>query len=413
MNISICKTLLVLLIFAGVHPMAGWSQTKEQTVWDAVLWSPGGKIEFAITRATASEQNREKLFLVVGDEKIEVSKWEIDSGKMVIAFPHYDSRIEAKFNLTTKTYEGKWTKRQSKTKTSSLKFDAKLRSGDLTLNRKPNRAFSGRWKVVFKKSEDPAVGIFKVDEKGRATGTFLTTTGDYRFLGGYVDGDSMTLSCFDGAHAFLFKAKMDQNKKLSGTFWSRDSWKEGWTATKDPNAKLPDAFKITKWNSNVPLSKTQVKKLDGSTCSLADSSLLGKKGTIVYVFGTWCPNCHDAGEYLSKLDRKYGKQGIKIVGVAFELTEDSKRNVAQIKEYLKRHNASFTVVQGGRADLGKAEASKQFNLIDRIRSYPTTIFVNPDQSIEAIHTGFTGPATGKAYKELQTRFESLIEGWLK
>ena len=58
-------------------------------------------------------------------------------------------------------------------------------------------------------------------------------------------------------------------------------------------------------------------------------------------------------------------------------------------------------------------AGFQPDLIDRIRSYPTTIFVNADQSIKAIHTGFTGPATGKAYKDLKTRFESIIAGWLK
>ena len=38
-------------------------------------------------------------------------------------------------------------------------------------------------------------------------GTFLTETGDHRFLAGQVRGAEMYLSTFDGAHAFLYKAR--------------------------------------------------------------------------------------------------------------------------------------------------------------------------------------------------------------
>lgn len=382
------------------------------TSWQAALKSPGGLIEFVIERISESESNDGELYLHVGDEKIKVDQGVINAKKMVLSFPHYDSKIEAKYDQTAGQYIGKWTKRQSKTKFSSLPFSAKPMAGGKN-PKSVNQKIGGRWKVDFEKSDDPAVGIFKVESNGRATGTFLTTTGDYRFLGGTVDGDQLTLSCFDGAHAFLFRARIGTDGKLSGTFWSRDSWKEKWAATKDPNAKLPDAFKLTKWNSNVPLSKTKVHRLDGSVCSLADKKLLGKNGTLIYVFGSWCPNCHDAGEYLAKLYKKHKNDGINVVGVAFELTEDLKRSTAQVKIYLQRHKTDFPVVIGGRADLGKAAATKQFHLIDRIRSYPTTIFVNPDQSILAIHTGFSGPATGKAYEELKKKFEAIINQWLQ
>jgi hypothetical protein len=55
----------------------------------------------------------------------------------------------------------------------------------------------------------------------KVTGTFLTTTGDYRFLEGTVSGNQLYLSCFDGGHAFLFTAKIDDDKTLSdGKFFS-------------------------------------------------------------------------------------------------------------------------------------------------------------------------------------------------
>jgi len=54
-------------------------------------------------------------------------------------------------------------------------------------------------------------------------------------------------------------------------------------------------------------------------------------------------------------------------------------------------------------------ASKAFPLLDRVRSYPTTIFLHADGRVRAVHTGYTGPATGPAYDHLRAEFESLIE----
>ena len=36
------------------------------------------------------------------------------------------------------------------------------------------------------------------------------------------------------------------------------------------------------------------------------------------MFGSWCPNCHDAAEYLVELDRRYRSRGLSILGLAFE-----------------------------------------------------------------------------------------------
>ncbi len=52
-------------------------------------------------------------------------------------------------------------------------MDSMFRAGD----------FAGRWAVDFASDDAPAIGVFEVDPaSGLATGTFLTTTGDYRFL---------------------------------------------------------------------------------------------------------------------------------------------------------------------------------------------------------------------------------------
>ena len=48
----------------------------------------------------------------------------------------------------------------------------------------------------------------------RVTGTLLTPTGDHRFLAGEAHGDELFLSRFDGASAYLYRARLDENGGL-------------------------------------------------------------------------------------------------------------------------------------------------------------------------------------------------------
>jgi hypothetical protein len=80
-----------------------------------------------------------------------------------------------------------------------------------------------------------------VQNGNKVTGTFLTPTGDYRYLDGIVTGDSMMFSTFDGAHAYTFSARIATKKRItSGFFGSGISGKETWVAEKNPNAVPPE-----------------------------------------------------------------------------------------------------------------------------------------------------------------------------
>ncbi|MBL4686429.1 MAG: hypothetical protein JKY37_17675 [Nannocystaceae bacterium] len=52
----------------------------------------------------------------------------------------------------------------------------------------------------------------------------MTDTGDYRYLDGRYEAGTLELSCFDGGHAFLFRARVDESGRLVGDFWSRGSY---------------------------------------------------------------------------------------------------------------------------------------------------------------------------------------------
>ena len=399
--------------------------------WNASLKCPGGDIRFELRLDHAYDHKSFVARIVNGSEVIKIPNVEIGKdSKFTIDFSHYDSKIEGQFDAAKKMLVGTWAKRRSDDEWAKLDFSATVakrsQKSRVIAEEDGYEEFAGRWKVDFSSSEDSAVAEFKIlgmlpgDARDRSIdqfltleGTFLTTTGDYRYLHGARIGKGKSkafVSCFDGAHAFLFKMELQDDGSLKGDFWSSDRWHETWTAVRDENAKLPDAFQESS-ATDVKITSLSFPDLEGVMTSIGDKKFSGK-ARLIYVFGSWCPNCHDAAAYFSHLKKvRFRDKDLSILGLAFEVTNDPKRNAQQVKKYLARHESDYPVLIAGPAD--KKLATKAFPVLDRVRSYPTTIFVDEDDNITAVHTGFSGPATGAAYVELKEKFESEIEKLLK
>lgn len=375
-------------------------------LWRAWLDSPGGELPFGIELSKV--EDRFEAMLLNGEERIPVPSVTWSGAELTLAMPHYDSRIVATLAPDGRALEGTWTKRSGPETWTKMTFHARagVKRRFAVERTAPKTPVPARFRVKFESSDDPAVLQLSVDEQGTASATFLTTTGDYRYLAGAWSKNTLHLSCFDGAHAFLFRAERTASGELRGDFWSRDSWHEGWTAKPDPGAALPDDFAQTRWVAGIDLEDLTFPDLEGRPRSLADPEFQGK-ARILYVFGSWCPNCHDQAAYLKELQERFGRRGLSIVGLAFELTGDFERNVRQVKRYQARHGSTYPILIAGPSD--KGEATEALGALDRVRSYPTTIFLDEDGNVEAIHTGFTGPATGPTYDRLRTRFETIIE----
>ena len=379
-------------------------------LWEAQLKSPGGELRFNVELVFGNEK-KWTGFLINGDERIEIPSVVVKGDSVTLEIDHYDSRIELFFENRKKLLSGTWTKRRGLDEWVKMPFAAR-RPTKVSVD-EPTE-FLGRWEVAFESSSDPSVAVFeKAKDSNEVLGTFLTTTGDYRFLSGNVIDGKLRVSCFDGAHAFLFDAKLtgeSEQRTLKGNFWSSKNWHETWTAKLNPDAKLPDAFEQTKLTDAANrLGELSFPDLDGNQMKLNDPKFAGK-ARIIYVFGSWCPNCHDAANYFSELETKYGDKGLSILGLAFELTGDFERDASQVRKYLKRHGSKYPVLIAGIND--KADATKRLTILDKVRSYPTTIFLDSQGKVKAVHTGFAGPATGKDYDELKEKFEKLIEDML-
>jgi len=404
---------IVVLVAAASLPRPGTevrAAAPQSGPWHAWLESPGGELPFGL-RLDGSPTTPEAL-LLNGKERITVPRVSIDGDRIVFDINHYDSKIMARVSGGGRRLDGTWTKRGRNDAITKMAFHAVYgqhpRFNQQKMAPENARRIDGRWAVQFSSSDEPAIGAFETQSNGNVSGTFLTTTGDYRYLAGAFDGTTLRLSCFDGGHAFLFAATLDSDGTLKGDFWSRDAWHETWTARRDDSAELPDGFSLTR-GTNVPLSQITYRDLKGQRVSLGDDRFQGR-ARIIEVFGTWCPNCHDASEYLAELDRKYKDRGLSILGVAFELSDDFDRSVRQVRTFVRRHNASYPILIGGLADREKADSI--FPLIDRVRSYPTFVFLNRRGGVEAVYSGFSGPATGSDYDRLRERWESLIQGLL-
>lgn len=435
--------LVGLLAAAGLGQDSPVGQSPATGPWRARLLSPGGEIPFGLE--LEREGARWRATLVNGRERIAVPEVQADAslGVFELNLPHYDSRVAGVVLSGGAELEGMWAKRRGPEEWVTLPFSASAGAGprfsrDVLLAPPPGAdpaalarelaeaagAVDGRWAVRFASSEDPAVGVFEVAPDGAASGTFLTTTGDYRFLAGSLDrawpGDDglvgctddgrahfvLRLSCFDGAHAFLFEAQLQPDGSLAGSFWSGATWHETWTAVRDAAAALPDGFALSRATGAVSLDELVFPDLDGAPRRLSDPAFAGK-ARILQVFGSWCPNCHDASDELVRLQREYGPRGLSIVGLAFELTGDPTRDGAQVRRYAERHGVTWPLLLAGLAD--KDEASASLGLLDRVQAFPTTIFLDAAGGLRAVHTGFSGPATGAAHEAQHAEFVRVIE----
>ncbi len=271
---------------------------------------------------------------------------------------------------------------------------------------------SGRWNAEFHKedgSNDPSIGEF-AQRGSRLFGTFLNPTADYRYLAGYVRGNTFQLSTFDGAHAYVFAGRVEDGVISDAGFWSGTGFHQNWSAKRDPNATLPDAYSLTYLNPDYERFDFEFPNLAGERVSLGDERFHGKV-VVVNIAGTWCPNCHDEAALLAALYKEYRNLGLEVVALMYEHFEDQEIAIEQIKRYRQKFDIQFETLIAGISDT--TEVSKTLPSLNAVLAFPTTIFIDRSGSVRVIHTGFSGPGTGKHYQQLKNEFTGLIDELLE
>lgn len=354
--------------------------------------------------------NKSEFIVINGKEKITL-ELKILGDSCELVFPYFNSKLIVN-QITRHSLKGYWIN-YNKGKNYTIPFKARIHKNTTRFpidEKAEHQNFDGKWKTTFEPGTPDAymgIGLFDQDHPSLISGTFLTETGDYRFLDGNVSGNSIFLSCFDGSHAFLFKGK-ETNGVINGSFYSGTHWWSEWLAERDDHFELKNPESLT-YIKDSSLLQIDLKSIDGTDFHYPNPAF-NDKVVIIQIMGTWCPNCLDESQYFKQLYSKYHEKGLEIIAIGYETGnsfEDYSRNILRLKNKL---NVDFTYLVGGPAK--KGVASEQFKMLNEVISFPTSIFIGKDGKVKRVHTGFNGPGTGAYYEEYTLKTEALIQDLL-
>jgi peroxiredoxin len=405
---SFMLIISVLLTLAACEraPVAEQVPVLEPGYWQASITLPGGEIDTAVEIS-----NNDGVFqasLVNGRERLRVGEVTFNDGELRLRFPAFNNEIRA--DLVDGRLQGELTIVGRYGATQVMPFVATPGNEGVPASADaPQHDLSGRWQVAFHEpngTDSLAVGEF-AQRGSRLFGTFLNPNGDHRFLAGHVRGNTFKLSTFDGAHAFLFSGEIGPSGDIQGaSFWAGTSWHQNWSASRNENAQLPDAFSRTFLKPGFETFDFAFPDPDGVTVSLSDSKF-DDKVVLVTISGTWCPNCNDEAQFMAPLYREYREQGLEVVALMFEHFEEHELAARQVRSFREKFSIEYDTLIAGISD--KTDAAKVLPSLSAVLAFPTTLFIDRSGSVRHIHTGFTGPGTGEHYEEMRRDFRERIE----
>lgn len=350
-----------------------------------------------------------KRIYVVNDleEILMVARSKKDS--IYLNFPIQDAEVIFHVDENGQAARGYWINYNRKVQQRiplTLAWNVALRFPNMHPTKPIESLFNGTWEVTFQpgtNDEEKAIGIFKAGKDTEISGTFLTETGDYRFLAGNRSGLNFSMSTFNGSWAMLFDAEL-QSDTLRGKFYSGISYATDWIAVRNPEAKLRNEASLTYVVNDQKVHTAEMTQLNGKAFSLKPFE---GKVTVFQIMGTWCPNCLDEVQFMNKLHESYGQYGLEIIALAYEVGTDEKQTRKKLKVFKKKIGMEYDLVLAGKSS--KEVASAQFPMLNGIMSFPTTIIIGKDGKVLHVHTGYSGPATGIAHKELTDKIQYEVE----
>ncbi len=408
-NYGYLLMLFSFILWNCASPQEQQTQQLTTGMWRAELNLQNQQLPFNFDIMHTPDSGYQ-AYLINGEERLLLDEISVAGDSVFIPMNFFDTQIRAK--IQGEKLEGYWTKNYAEDYT--IPFTA--RHGDAFRFAKTSQEeagnFDGKWAVYF--ADGPpdslvSIGIFN-QKNEELSGTFLTTTGDYRYLDGNATGNQMWLSAFDGEHAYLFSATLQEDGTLQGDFWSGQSYHTTWVAHRDESAELPDASQLTFIKKGYDQLDFTFPNLEGEPVSL-QADKYQDKVVIVQIFGTWCPNCMDETKFLSNWYNKNQDQKVEIIGLAYERKDDFDYASQRVKKMIDKLDVQYDFLIAGVSD--KEKAAETLPMLNQVLSFPTTIFIDKNGKVRRIHTGFSGPGTGVYYEEFVSDFNTLMDELLK
>ncbi|HYF69822.1 MAG TPA: TlpA disulfide reductase family protein [Ohtaekwangia sp.] len=400
--------ILNLILLACTSPSEKDSTVLKEGLWRATLSIQHQELPFNF-EIRKDSTGQYVIYLINAAERLKLDDISFSKDSVTIPLHIFDASIRAKIEGSNLT--GTYTKHYEKD--YRVPFHAEYGKPyrfKVSDDNVVTKNYTGTYSVtIFKeKGTTPAVGVFQ-QTADSVTGTFLTPTGDYRFLQGNIIGDSMFLSTFDGNNMYLFKAGFKNDSTLEGNFYSGKTSLRPWVAHRDDTASLPEQS-ITFLKDGYDEVSFTFPDVNGNNISLSDDKYKGKV-VILQIFGTWCPNCMDETKFLAPWYKQNHRRGVEIIGLAFERKPDFNYASTRVKKMIDKLDVDYDFVIAGTNN--KESTAEALPMLTNVSAYPTTIFIGKDGKVKKIHTGFSGPGTGVYYEHFKEEFNETINNLLK
>jgi len=381
----------------------------EQSNWSGTVELAGGKITLPFRMFLDLRSTKPGGYFLVGEEQSPIPEIMRQGNSLTFRFSEYGAEMRGTWDGAQ--WRGTYIRRRGG-QTTSLKFSASPETSstnDRKVQPDGNSSPAGKYGVYFE-GEDRSEGatVATLWMKGQSLfGTFIAPDGDYGLLAGEPSAGKLQLNRFTGWQAIAITLQ-PSGKTWSGNFYFQNDKPRAFMLVPRANLDVAPPPKLQTAARNPAAGiRFEGVSIAGETVRSSDDRF---KGTplIVDIMGTWCHNCIDESPLLNELQRQYGKEGLQVVGISFEITDDLELAKKNLTLYKDRLGLTYTLLFCGSIDDANVN-SRLRSQLDNFFAYPTTLFIGRDGKVQEIHSGFKGPGTGEEFQSQVREFHELAE----
>ncbi|GGG93639.1 TlpA disulfide reductase family protein [Silvibacterium dinghuense] len=389
-----------ILALAGATALAQSPATSIDGTWSGTAQYNGQQVPLRFEVHGSGTQVQAAL--LNGKQRSASSSGSYSDGHLVLQFDYYANTLDA--TLQSGTLTGTFSGRGR-----SIAFTAEKNAKPESPSPAP-APIGGDWEVEVKSAKSESAWTLHVKQSGpNVEAVIQRIDGDTGSLYGVWRNGQYEISHFTAAGPSYAVLRPQADGTLQLTVPSHGGASQTWTARRPQQARAAglatpdDPLQHTRLhNPSQPLTFS-AKDLNGKTVSSTDPAFKSKV-VIVSIGGSWCPNCHDEAPLLESLYRKYHARGLDVVELSFE-EEKQLANPTRLRAMIQRYGLSYQVLLAGTPD----QLNEKLPGVDHLDSWPTTFFIGRDGQVKAIHTGFSGPATGEAHHDLEKETDALVK----
>jgi len=400
--------LLGILIFAPSACQRKRDITTLPGIWNGVVYLQN-QDEVALKLELKVEGDQVSGTILNGDERVASTSGSFDGTNLKLKFDYFDAVLDGTFarREIIGTISRTWKQQKMVRNFKMWKGGEKM----IVPAMAEGKDLSGEWEMKVGEGDKQRQWRLVLSQKdGALSGTILTPSGDWGTMTGAFANGIALITRFDVINARLLRAQLNAQDQLEGTVDLGQGEAPRKVVAERVSATAPVAVQNTKVQNPTEPFKFAGLDLTGKTVESTDPRFKNKV-IIIEITGTWCPNCYDEAPLLKDLYARYRAQGLEVIGLSFEYTGDTKRDLEQVKIFNQKHSIPYLMLLGGSTE--NDDVAKKLPQLVNFGAYPTTLFIGRDGLVKKIHAGFDGPATGERHTRLKAEFEETVKELLK